>query len=73
MTSGLNPLKPAANFARTPGKSSIENFIDYSTYTGINLWQEATNSLPIKFNVTGVEVNQFIEELKEQSQKMGYN
>ena len=64
ITEGLNPFKPAATFARIPGQDRIGNFIYYSTATGIKLWQEATQSLPIKFNGTGGEVIQFIEELK---------
>ena len=73
MTEGLNPVKLAANFIRNPGQYSIEKVIDYSTETGIKLWQESTESLPINFNVTGGEVNKFIEALKERAQNMGCN
>ena len=40
---------------------------------GIKFCQESTQSLTIKFNVSGVEFNQFIEALKETSHKMGCN
>ena len=64
MPAGLNPVKLSAKFTRTPGQANIEKVIYYSTVMGINLCQESTQSLPIKFNITGVEVNQFIEALK---------
>lgn len=34
----------APNFALTPGQANAAQFIDYSTATGIKLWQEATAS-----------------------------
>ena len=40
---------------------------------GINFSQEGTQYHLLKFNVTGVEVNKFIEALKYRSQKMGQN
>ena len=64
MMTGLNPVKTLSTFSKTPGQSSIENVIYYLTATGIKLWQKITQSLPIKFNITGEEVNQFIDELK---------
>ena len=37
VTSGLNPVKIAAKFSRTPRQASIEKLIYYSTATGIKL------------------------------------
>ena len=54
MTAWLNLVKPEATFTITPGQANIEKLIDYSTYTGIKFSQEATQSLPIKFNTIGV-------------------
>ena len=34
---------------------------------GIKLWQEYTQYIPIKFNIKGGEVGQFIEALKERA------
>ena len=65
MTEGLNPVKLEATFVRTLGQSIIEKVTDESIAMGIKLWQEATKSLPIKFNITGGEVNKFIEALKD--------
>ena len=53
MTAGLNPVKPASTFEITPGQYIIEKLIDYSMSTGLKLWQESTQSLPIKLNITG--------------------
>ena len=64
MMAGINPVKKAANFSRTPGQASIEEVIDYSNSNGIKLWQEFTQPLPIKFKVIGGELNHFIEALK---------
>ena len=71
VTEVLDPFKPASTFTRTPGQASIEKVIDSST--GIKSWQEVTNYLPIKFNITGGELNQFINALKEGSQRMVWN
>ena len=64
MTAGLNPTRTQETFTRNPVQATIEEVIEYSTESVINLYQEATQSLPIKFNITGGEVNQFIEALK---------
>jgi hypothetical protein len=45
----LNPPAPAVAFARTPGQAAPTNVIDYSTSTGIKLWQEATAPLTVPF------------------------
>ena len=70
MMAVLNPVKSTATFLITPVHHSIKEVIDYSKETGIKLHQESTQYLPMKFNITGGEVNQFIETLKDQSQKM---
>ena len=44
--------------------------IDYSSSSGIKLFQEANQSIPIKFNITVGWVNQFIKALKDKAQKM---
>ena len=73
ITTGLNPFKLEATFTITLGKSSIEEVIEYSKATGIKLWKGSIQYLPIHFNFTGGEVNQFIEALRERSHKMGWN
>ena len=40
---------------------------------GTKLLQEGNQYLNIKFNITGGEVDQLFDALKEQAQKMGWN
>ena len=54
MTAEIKATRFQATFTRTPLQATIEDVIDYSTVTGIKLWQDAKQSLPIKFNVKGV-------------------
>ena len=71
------PVQVAQNqgpaFALTPGQANANQFIDYTTSTGIKLWQEATASLPNKFTAEGQDANQFCESLLERAEKSGWN
>ena len=53
------------SFALTPGQANANRFIDYTTLTGIKLWQEATAPLPNKFSAKEQDANQFCESLLE--------
>ena len=59
-------------FAMTPGQANAGNHIDYTTATGIKLWNEATAPLPNKFTADGVDVNQFSEAMLERANKSGW-
>ena len=61
------------SFALTPGQANANRFIDYTSSTGIKLWQEATASLPNKFSAEGQDANQFCESLLERADKSGWN
>ena len=61
------------SFALTPGQANTNRFIDYTSSTGIKLWQEATASLPNKFSAEGQDANQFCESLLERADKSGWN
>jgi hypothetical protein len=72
---GLQPLaqpRPAGAFALTPGQTNAANPIDYTTSTGIKLWQEATAALTFQFSAESREVNQFCEKLSERAHKSGW-
>lgn len=56
-----------------PGQVNSNQFIDYTTSTGIKLWQEASASLPNKFIAEGQDANQFCESLLERAEKSGWN
>ena len=59
-------------FTMTPGQANAGNYIDYTTATGIKLWNEATAPLPNKFTADGVDVNQFAEAMLERANKSGW-
>jgi hypothetical protein len=64
---------PASAYALTPGQVDPMNPLDYSTSSGIKIWNEASAPLPFKFNVKGKEVNTFCEALSERANKSGWN
>ena len=57
----------------TPDQANANRFINYTTSTGIKLWQEATAPLPNKFSAEGQDTNQFCESLLERAEKSGWN
>ena len=69
------PVVPAQgpSFSLTPGQANVAQFIDYTTATGIKLWQESTAALPNKFSAEGHDANQFCEALLERAEKSGWN
>jgi len=71
VTDGLQ--HPAGAYALTPGQVDPTNPLDYSTSSGIKIWNEASAPLPFKFNVEGKEVNTFCEALSERANKSGWN
>ena len=71
VTDGLQ--RPAGAYALTPGQVDPTNPLDYSTSSGIKIWNEASAPLPFKFNVEGKEVNTFCEALSERANKSGWN
>jgi hypothetical protein len=71
VTDGLQ--RPAGAYALTPGQVDPTNLLDYSTSSGIKIWNEASAPLPFKFNVEGKEVNTFCEALSERANKSGWN
>lgn len=76
INAGLAPLAqphPAGAFALTPGQANPNLPLDYTTSSGIKIWNEATAPLPFKFNVEGKDVNAFCEKLLERAEKSGWN
>lgn len=66
------PQLAVPQFALTPGQTNPGQFIDYSSSTGMKLWNEATASLPNKFSADGKEVNKFSEAMMERAEKSGW-
>jgi len=64
---------PAAPFALTPGQANPTQPLDYTSTIGIKIWNEATASLPLKFNVEGKEVNQFCRDLQVRAKQQGWD
>ena len=50
-------------FALTPAQANPNTFIDYTTSTGIKLFQSATETLSIKFDGNADTVDLFCEQL----------
>jgi hypothetical protein len=70
----INGLQcPASAYALTPGHINPTNPLDYSTSSGIKIWNEASAPLPFKFNIEGKEVNTFCETLSKRANKSGWN
>ena len=56
------PTESARVFALTPGAAKPDDFIDYTTKAGINLFHKATVPLPILFDGKSDTVNVFNEK-----------
>ena len=61
------------SFAVTPGQVHANRYIDYTTSTGIKLWQEVTSPLPNKFSAEGQDANKFCKSLFERAEKSSWN
>jgi hypothetical protein len=55
----------AAAFALTPGHANPNQTIDYTSSSGIKVWNEAVAPLTFQFNIEAKEVNAFCESLME--------
>ena len=60
-------------FALTPAQVNPQHFIDYSTQTGIKLYNAATASLPNKFDLDSKNANVFCEQLMSRAHESGWN
>jgi hypothetical protein len=59
-------------FALSPGQFHAAQLIDYSTSTGIKVWNEATAALNFNFSAQANEVNKFCERLNDRAEKQGW-
>jgi hypothetical protein len=57
--------QPAAAFALMPGQANPNQTIDYTSSSGIKVWNEAIAPLTFEFNIEAKEVNAFCESLME--------
>ena len=67
-----------ATFATTPGKSKVEQIIDYSTRYGAALYEEGSKGLyseddEDKFNLENAKAIPFMREVNARVKKMGWN
>ena len=70
----LAPQQPQPGaFALTPGQANPNQPIDYTSASGIKIWNESSAPLAFKFNAEGKEVSAFCEKLVERAEKSGWN
>jgi hypothetical protein len=51
-----------------PGQANPNQMIDYTSSSGIKVWNEAITPLTFQFNIEAKEVNTFCESLMERVQ-----
>jgi hypothetical protein len=66
------PAVGAPVFAETPAKLNADAIIDYSTTSGIKLYNTASARLPITFDITSQTANLFCDALKDRANKSGW-
>ena len=72
LLAAVAPQPAAAAFALTPGQANPNQTIDYTSSSGIKVWNEAIAPLTFEFNIEAKEVNAFCESLMERVQKSGW-
>jgi hypothetical protein len=55
-----------------PGQANPNQTINYTSSSGIKVWNEAIAPLTFEFNIEANEVNAFCENLMEQVEKSGW-
>jgi hypothetical protein len=64
--------QPAGAFALMPGQTNPKQMINYTSSSGIKVWNEAIAPLTFEFNIEAKEVDAFCQSLMERVQKSGW-
>jgi hypothetical protein len=65
LLAAVAPQPAAAAFALMPGQADPNQTINYTSSSGIKVWNEAIAPLTFEFNIEAKEVNTFCESLME--------